>query len=90
MSSILRVGARGPIAVAIALSTLSAGVFAAKTTECAKVGICYCVNEELKPTIAQRIEKFRALIADQRKAPRRGSAVMIWVGIEVSYRHGPP
>ena len=54
----------------IATLTLSwhAGAFAAKSTECAKVGICYCVNDELKPTIAQRIEKFRGLIAEQRKA----------------------
>src|SRR4051812_18566406 len=37
---------------------------AAKVTECAKVGICYCVNDELKPTIASRVDKFRALLAD--------------------------
>lgn len=54
------------IAGAIALSQPVA--YAAKTTECAKVGVCYCVNDELKATIAARIERFRQLIADQRKA----------------------
>ena len=28
---------------------------AAKSTECTKVGICYCVNDELKATIASRV-----------------------------------
>jgi hypothetical protein len=41
---------------------------AAKTTECAKVGVCYCVNDELKATITARVERFRQMIADQRKA----------------------
>jgi hypothetical protein len=42
--------------------------YAAKTTECAKTGVCYCVNDELKATIVARVERFRQLIADQRKA----------------------
>lgn len=41
---------------------------AAKTTECAKVGVCYCVNDELKATITVRVERFRQMIADQRRA----------------------
>ena len=41
---------------------------AAKATECAKVGICYCVNDELKSLIATRVERFRQMIAEQRKA----------------------
>jgi len=53
-------------AAAIALSQPAA--YAAKTTECAKVGVCYCVNDELKATIASRVERFRQMIADQRKA----------------------
>src|SRR6478672_9284185 len=36
------------LSVAIALSGASSGAFAAKATECTKVGICYCVNDELK------------------------------------------
>ena len=54
------------VAAAFALSQPAA--HAAKTTECAKVGVCYCVNDELKSTIAGRIERFRQLIADHRKA----------------------
>jgi hypothetical protein len=54
------------VTAAIALS--QAAVHAAKTTECAKVGVCYCVNDELKATITAKIERFRQMIADQRKA----------------------
>jgi hypothetical protein len=41
---------------------------AAKATECTKVGICYCVNDAVKPDIDARLAKFRATIAEQRKA----------------------
>jgi hypothetical protein len=41
---------------------------AAKATECTRIGTCYCVNDELKPAIAAKVERFRALIAEQRKA----------------------
>jgi hypothetical protein len=41
---------------------------AAKATECAKIGVCYCVNDELKPTIGTKVDRFRLLIAEQRKA----------------------
>lgn len=54
------------VTAAIALSQTAA--HAAKTTECAKVGVCYCINDELKATISAKIERFRQLIADQRKA----------------------
>ena len=54
--------------VATVTASWHVDAIAAKSTECAKVGICYCVNDELKPTIAQRIEKFRGMIAEQRKA----------------------
>ena len=60
---------------AVAATVVLAAVFAtrpgtvqAKSTECTKSGICYCVNEELKPTIASRVERFRQIIAEQRKA----------------------
>jgi hypothetical protein len=44
------------------------GAVGAKATECTKIGTCYCVNEELKPAITARVERFRQLIAEQRKA----------------------
>ena len=46
---------------------------AAKVTDCAKVGLCYCLNDEHKAAINAKIDKFRQLIADQRKA---GKAVI--------------
>ena len=46
---------------------------AAKVTDCAKVGLCYCINDEHKAAINAKIDKFRQLIADQRKA---GKAVI--------------
>jgi len=54
------------LAAVAALPTLPAQ--AAKTTECTKIGICYCVNDELKPMIGSKVERFRQLIAEQRKA----------------------
>ena len=47
---------------------------AAKISECTKIGICYCVNDELKATIATKVERFRQILAEQRKA---GKAVVI-------------
>jgi len=46
----------------------AASTQAAKSTECTRIGICYCVNDELKPVVATRIERFRQVIAEQRKA----------------------
>ena len=56
------------LAAVSVIATVSSYALAAKTTECAKVGICYCVNDELKATIAMRVERFRQLIADHRRA----------------------
>jgi hypothetical protein len=55
-------------ALATALSLAPAATLAAKATECTKIGLCFCVNDELKPTIAAKVERFRALIAEQKKA----------------------
>jgi hypothetical protein len=57
------------LACIAALAATSAGhAYAAKTTECTKVGICYCVNDELKATIQSKVERFRQTIAAQRNA----------------------
>ncbi len=53
---------------AFAFVTGHDAAWAAKVTECTKIGVCYCVNDELKPAIASRVERFRQLIAEQRKA----------------------
>ncbi len=56
------------LAVIVALSGAASYAVAAKTTECTKVGICYCVNDELKATIQSKVEHFRQTIAAERKA----------------------
>ena len=61
---------RAGVAAALFVVALvpAANAYAAKATECTKVGICYCVNDELKATIAAKVESFRQTIAEQRKA----------------------
>ncbi len=54
--------------VVAALAFWHLAAYAAKTTDCTKIGICYCVNDDLKPTITSKVDRFRQLIADQRKA----------------------
>lgn len=52
---------------AAALGALSiTPVHAAKTTECTALRLCFCVNEDLKPLIAEKVKFFRAAIAEQR------------------------
>ncbi|HTP99654.1 MAG TPA: hypothetical protein VMN56_10025 [Casimicrobiaceae bacterium] len=58
---------------AIVLAASASAVHAAKVTDCAKVGVCYCINDDHKPAIDANVEKFRQLLADQRKA---GKAVI--------------
>ncbi|MFO1314676.1 MAG: hypothetical protein U1F58_03650 [Burkholderiales bacterium] len=57
---------------------------AAKVTECAKVGLCYCANDEHKAAINAKIEQFRQVIADQRKA---GKAV-VYLSVPLSAAGG--
>ena len=57
----------------LAALALPVPALAAKVTDCAKVGLCYCINDEHKAAISGKIEKFRQLIAEQRKA---GKAVI--------------
>jgi hypothetical protein len=56
------------LAIAAALATHPRVAQAAKISECTKIGICYCVNDELKATIAAKVERFRQILAEQRKA----------------------
>ncbi|HWZ71844.1 MAG TPA: hypothetical protein VN326_10270 [Casimicrobiaceae bacterium] len=55
------------LVAATVCSTWQTPAHAAKITECAKIGTCYCVNEDLKATIGSKVERFRQMIADQRK-----------------------
>ena len=54
--------------ISIAVLASSQGIAQTKATECTKIGICYCVNSELKPTIDAKVAQFRQMAADQRKA----------------------
>jgi hypothetical protein len=56
------------LVVAVTAVTGPRPAVAAKATECTKLGICYCVNDELKPTVAARVERFRERLAAERKA----------------------
>ena len=56
------------IMAAVIAAAWTAPALAVKSTECTKIGICYCVNDDLKPTIQGKVERFRQAIAEQRKA----------------------
>jgi len=53
---------------ALLMLCVATDALAAKATECTKIGICYCVNDELKPAIQGKVERFRQTLAEQRKA----------------------
>ena len=55
-------------AVLFAVVSTAGAAEPAKSSECAKIGICYCVSSEVKPAIEEKIARFRALIAEQHKA----------------------
>ena len=63
-----RLGLVAAAAFFVAAGAWPSGAYAAKSTECTKIGVCYCVNDDLKATIATRVDRFRTLIAEQRKA----------------------
>jgi len=58
------------LSLAAAVMPATGAAQAAKSTECTKIGICYCVSADLKPVIETRIARFRQLVAEQRKAGR--------------------
>ena len=57
----------------LAALALPLPALAAKVTDCAKVSLCYCINDEHKAAINTKIDQFRKVIAEQRKA---GKAIM--------------
>jgi hypothetical protein len=56
------------VALVAVLAPAPGAAQGAKSTECTKIGICYCVGTDLKPVIEARIAHFRQLAAEQRKA----------------------
>ena len=57
-----------PAAVAALTLALAAALpaRAAPVTECATIGICYCINSDFKPIIDDQVSKLRAMIAAER------------------------
>ncbi len=60
-----RVAALG---VGLILSGCAGSGAAASSTECTKIGVCYCINADLKPVIESKIAHFRELAAQHRQA----------------------
>lgn len=73
-----------PAAAAGLLLAVAPCAHAAKITECAKVGLCYCANDDHKAAVSAKIEKFRQVIAEQRKA---GKAV-VYLSVPLSAAGG--
>src|SRR5215475_14519835 len=57
-------------AAVLLVSTVISGspVLAAKSTECTKIAVCYCVNTDLKDLIDARVAMFRDILAAERRA----------------------
>ena len=56
----------------VALLAWNGPAGAAKASECTKIGVCFCVNQDLKITIDGKVANFRQLIVEQHK---KGKAV---------------
>jgi len=54
--------------LAAAVAPSPAAGQAAKSTECTKIGICYCVSTDLKPVIEAKVALFRQMATEARKA----------------------
>jgi hypothetical protein len=55
------------VALAATLALHAPSAQAAKVSECTKIGICYCVEGDLKAIIGTKVERFRQVLAEQRK-----------------------
>jgi hypothetical protein len=66
---------RRPLAAVAVLAVVAlapGSALAGKTTECAKVGVCHCVNDEPKAEIEGKVEGPRPAIAEQRETGHVG------------------
>ena len=61
----LRFAALAGVLLGLSAVTFS-GAHAATATECTGVGLCYCVNVDFRPAIAEKVTYFRNLLAEQR------------------------
>jgi hypothetical protein len=46
----------------------AAPALAGKTTECSRIAVCYCVNDDLRGVIEAKVAHFREVLASERKA----------------------
>src|SRR6476620_5610958 len=58
------------VALVLVTVTISAAssAQAAKTTDCSKIAVCYCINDDLRGVIEAKVAHFREILASQRKA----------------------
>src|SRR5262245_42910143 len=56
-------------AIAVMSMTIPANpALAAKSTECTKIAVCYCVDNDLKAVIDAKVASFRQMLAAERSA----------------------
>jgi hypothetical protein len=67
-ASLKTAGFVAALSLAAGMVPSPAAAQAAKSTECTKIGICYCVSSDLKPVIEAKVTFFRQLAAEARKA----------------------
>ena len=73
-----------PAAAAGLFLAVAPHAHAAKVTSCARVGLCYCANDDHRAAVDAKIEKFRQTIAAERKA---GKAV-VYLSVPLSAAGG--
>src|SRR5205823_10200518 len=56
------------LALAVLETAFASAAEPARSSECTKIGICYCVASDAKPAIGEKVERFRTVIAEQHKA----------------------
>jgi hypothetical protein len=54
--------------IAVSVASAANPSVAAKITECTKISICYCVNDDLKDVIDAKVARFREVLAAERRA----------------------
>ena len=61
-------GCLAALSLALAIVPAPGAAQVAKSTECTKIGICYCISADLKPAIEAKVAFFRQQAAEARKA----------------------
>lgn len=56
------------VTAVISMAIAANPALAAKSTECTKIAVCYCVDNDLKAVIDAKVASFRQILASERKA----------------------